>query len=166
MIAVDLEKPCGANDCGRLGSWGNVYQVGGGLARSGLSSSFRCPSRCCVSLPPKATFRTCMPRQMARTGISAESAYSSTRNSKFIQLGPELQARIGVRLLPVSAGVDIRPAREQETAAPTHQFFRWQYAVGVRKQHPCFRPCRLHRRYVTAGISLAGGGDSDNCHTT
>ena len=82
-------------------------------ASSRCTSSPRRSGRCCSMSPPRATFSTCEPRQIASTGMSRSSARAHQLELEVVALAHDARC-LGVRLGAVELRIEIRAAREDE----------------------------------------------------
>ena len=110
----------------------------------------RCSGRSCTSVPPRATFITCMPRQMPRNGMSRSIARVASASSNSSRSGAALVG-LGVRLLAVGGRVDVAPAGQDQAVEQRRACGRARpSAAGRARSITAMPPARLHGVHVAA----------------
>ena len=107
----------------------------------------RCSGRSCTSVPPRATFITCMPRQMPRNGMSRSIARVASASSKWSRSG-RLSSVSGCGVLAVGDGVDVAPAGQDQAVEQV------EHAVGLGGEQ---RVGREHERRCRPAAWTASG---------
>ena len=132
-----------------------------GLSRTSWSALSKEPSarrwsvwptssgRCWTSVPPSATFISCMPRQIPSTGRSRFIARSARAISAWSRSGRVLVV-LGWRRVAVGARVDVRAAGQDEAVEPVEHVVGVLGHPRVRRDHQRDRAGHLQRVDVGA----------------
>ena len=106
--------------------------------------------RCWISVPPRATLISCIPRQMPRTGRSRSSARSARAISARSRSGAGV-GRLGMAAVAVGARVDVGAAGQDQAVEAVQDVVGVLGDPGVGRQHQRDRAGYLQRVDVGAG---------------